>query len=120
MTARAALLAHAQGAERQRYVVGHHQQVFYRDLLLLHPVADRLARQIHVGGGLEQNDGAPLVAQRGDRSVTVGLKRDVGCLCQGIQHSESYVVTGIGIFGADVTQSGNEVFHSNTVLRHYC
>lgn len=41
----------------------------------------------------------------------------VGRLCKGVQHVETDVVTGFGVFGADIPQPNNEVFHIPGLFR---
>jgi len=79
VAAGASPLPDAQRPERQGDVVRDDQQVFARNLLGVEPVAHRLARQIHVGRGLEQHQGAALVLQFGHVAVAGrGKKRGGG------------------------------------------
>ena len=103
---------HTQRAERQRNVVRNHQQVFRGDLLGLHPVTDGFARKVHVGRGFQQDQRTPLMLQLGHIAVTRRRKNSVGRLGEGVQHFESDVVPGSGIFGADISQPNNKVFHT--------
>ena len=43
------------GAEGQRDVIDHDQDVVECNLLFLHPIADRLTAEVHIGRWLEQN-----------------------------------------------------------------
>ena len=108
------LRAQAQRAERQGDVVRYDEQVLRSDLPGVHPVADGLAREIHVGRRLEQHECPALVFHLGDVAVTRRGKNSVGRLCEGVQHFESDVVTGFGVLGADIPQSNDEVFHTRS------
>ena len=110
MTAVAPFGPNTQRTERQSDIVRNDQQVFERDLLLLEPIADGLATQIHVGRRFEQQQEMPAVTKFGHITVTSRTKRDIGHPGQGVQYFETYVVTGIGIFGADISQSDDQVF----------
>ena len=107
----AAAWAHSQLPEGQREVVDHHEHVFHRDFLLVHPVAHRVAREIHVGGGLEKRERLVFHLQRGDGTISLVLKYKIGRLSQGVQYSKSYVVTGLGIFATDIPQPDNQKIH---------
>ena len=79
MPAGAPLRAHPEGSERQGDVIDDDQQILTRNLLRVEPVADGLARKVHVGRGLEQHQRMPFAAKRGHGAVAVGGKRGVGC-----------------------------------------
>ena len=55
MPSGAPLRAQPQRTERQCDIVRNDQQILRGDLFGLHPVADGLARKIHIGRGFEQN-----------------------------------------------------------------
>ena len=80
-------------------------------------VADGLAREIHVSRGFQQHQCPALVLRFGHVAVTLGGKNSVGRLCKGVQHVETDVVTGFGVFGADIPQPNNEVFHIPGLFR---
>ena len=111
MAAIAALRAQALFAERQVKVVKHNQQIFFRDVFFLQPVAHRFAAAVHVGRGLQQDEGSPFMLQRGNGAKVIGFKGDIGSFGQSIQHLEAYIVAGIFVFRADVAQTGNQIFH---------
>ena len=50
----AAFLSHSEGTEWKVQVIADHQDVFYRDVQFVHPVADSVAAEVHISGRLEQ------------------------------------------------------------------
>ena len=75
----------------------------------LRPVADGVAAQVHISGGLEQVHVPALEAEMGDVAVTLGRKNNIGCLCPGIQYHKSDIVSGRSVFGTDVAESGDQI-----------
>ena len=65
-------LLQADGAERKGKVIYHHQKVFKRELLMVHPVAYGDSAQVHEGGGLEEHQFA--VLHLGDGHVAVSAR----------------------------------------------
>ncbi len=116
VAAGASPLTDAQRAERQGDVIGYDQQVLARNLLRVEPVAHRLAREVHVGRGFQQHQRAALVPDFSHVAVAGGGKKRVGRPGQGVQHFESDVVAGLGVFGADVAQPNDEVFHAASAI----
>lgn len=104
-------LPHAYGAHGQREVIYYDEHTFYGYLFLLQPIADGVAREIHVGGGLEQDEFLVFHFHVCHETVSLVLKNDIGRLGEGVQYSESNVVAGALVLGADVAQSHNQVFH---------
>ena len=47
-----------------------------------------------------------------DVPVSVRMEKDIGCLSPGIQYHKSHVVTGLGVFRPDVSQTDNQVVHA--------
>ena len=48
-------------------------------------------------------------------SVTLGVKNNVGCLREGIQHYKSHIVPGVFIFGTYVPEPDYETVHLSVV-----
>ena len=98
------------------YTVSHKGVIRALHFQRIEPIAHCLARQIHIGRGLQQRNAPTAVAQFGSRAVASRDKRDVGRLGQGVQHFETYVVAGLGILGTDIAQSYNQVFHLTSMV----
>ena len=101
--------AKAQCPEGEVDVVADNQNVIQLDAELLLPVADSVAGEVHVGGGLEEVEFAPFVADERHVAVAAGLENDIGCLSPGIQYHKADVVSRGGVFGTDVAESDDQV-----------
>ena len=112
VSARTPLGAQTQRPERQSDIVRNDEQVFGRDMFGIHPVAHGLTGKIHIGRRFEQEEAMPFVAERSAVPVTARRKKSVGRSGKSIQHLEPDVVPGFGVFGTDIPQSNNEIFHS--------
>ena len=112
MTAAASLFAQTYLAQGQCQVIGHYQQVPGLDVLLVHPVADGVSAQVHESCGLEEHKLTVLDAHLGNKTVSPVLKNSIGRLCKGVQYHKSYVVAGILVFIARITQPHNQILHS--------
>ena len=95
----------AQLAEGQGDVVDHHQHVLDGYILCLHPVAYRLAAEVHVCLRFHQHEGVPPVANGGRVAVTPRRKNSVGHRRKGVQHFETDIVAGFGVFDTRITQA---------------
>ena len=120
MTAVAAALAYADFAERQSKVVADDEKMVERNFLLLHPIGHGLSTQIHIGGWLDEDKGAASRFHLGAIGVTNLAKSSIGRLSQSVQYFKSYVVAGVGVFGADVAQPYNQIFHSRLFSSFSC
>src|SRR5690606_10183387 len=101
----------ADGAERQGQVVGDHQEAVHRNVLLVQPVAYRLAAEVHVRAGLDQHERAALVPEL--RAIAIAGRREdhPGHLGQRIEHLEADVVPCADIFRPGIAQAHDQVFH---------
>ena len=111
VSAAAALFTKAYLAKRQSQVIGHNQEILRLYVLLVHPVADGVSAQVHKGSRFEEHKLAVLDAHVSDKTVTLVLKNSIGRLCEGVQYHKSYVVAGILVFVARVTQPHNQILH---------
>ena len=98
-------------SEWERQVVDGHYHIGNVDIFMLQPVTDCVARQIHIGRRLQQNNLSVFHTSAAYIAIALGRKRDIGCLGKGIQYTESNIVAGAGIFTADVPQPNKEIFH---------
>jgi hypothetical protein len=103
VTAVTPLRPQTQGAERKRQVIHYDQQVLQGDFLFLHPIADGFSAKVHVGIRFQQDERAPFHPHLAHRPVTLVLKNSIGRLGEGVQHTESYIMSRILIFRADIT-----------------
>lgn len=108
--AAAAFGAHAEGSRRKVDVIANHEDVFRRDVLVLHPVADCFAAEIHISRGKRQYEGAAFVPAFGNVGVAVGAKSDPQFFGDGINHFKTNVVPCAGIFVLRVAQTENDEF----------
>jgi hypothetical protein len=56
------------------------------------------------------------VAQRRRSTIAARQKRGVGRRSKGVQHFETNVVSGVGVLGANITQTNNKIFHLSMAL----
>ena len=110
VSARTALALEAQGADGQGEVVDDDEQVLAGDVLLVQPVADGVAAEVHERGGLEQHELAVLDGRVGHVAVAAVLKNSIGRLGKGVQYVVTYVVAGVFVFVAWIAQTDYQVF----------
>ena len=106
----AAARLEAQGAQGQRQVVGDDEQAVLVDVLLVEPVAHGVAAQIHIGGGLEQEELASAHTALGHIAVAAVVENNIGRFCESVQYHIADVVAGGAVFGAGVAQTHNQIF----------
>ena len=97
--------------ERKGDIVHDDKNAFQRNPLVLHPVANGFAAQVHVGRGLQHDELLAAVTNDGDGTVAVGGKRGAGACGKGVGDKEAGVMAGVGVLGADVAQADDQVFH---------
>lgn len=93
----------------QGQVIEQDQEVFLRNVLLLHPVINRFATQIHECGGFDKDDLAAPEFEGGHKGVPPWLKNNVGRLCKGVQHHPANVMAGFLVLWTGISQSGEQV-----------
>ena len=101
----------AQFAERQGEVIAHHQHALHGNFLLVHPVAHGVARQVHIRRRFQKDKRLVLHFQGRDEPIALVLKNNIGRPGEGVQYTESDIVTGAGIFVADIAQPHNQEIH---------
>ena len=94
VTSVTAALAHADGSEREVYVVAHNHEVLHREFQLVHPVPDSVATEVHVSGRLEKVELPAFEGDLRDVAVTLRAKRSIGCLRPGIQYHKTNIMSG--------------------------
>ena len=97
--------------EGQSEVVDDDQHALDGDLLRAHPVADSFAAEIHIGGGLEQDDLRALSTPHSDIAVALRLKAHTQTGSDGVGYTEADVVAGHIVFSPDIAEAYDEVFH---------
>jgi len=108
--ASAAFGAHPQPAGGQVDVVADDEDVLRRHVLMVHPVADGLAAEVHVGGGHGQDERASLVLPLGDVGVPVGAEGCRQLLSQRVHHLKTDVVARAGILVLSISQPEYDEF----------
>ena len=98
----------AQVAEGQRQIVDGYEQVLQGNVALVHPVAHGVAAQVHVGGGLEQDEFIAPQGHLGDKAVALVLEGDACLGCQSVDDAKSDVVACLPVLVADVSQARYE------------
>ena len=68
----AARRLYADGSEREGDIIDEHKDVVDINFLLVFPISDSVARQIHIGRGLQYHDLLILYAPFGNVAITTG------------------------------------------------
>ena len=111
MTAVGSLFAEADSAQGKGDVVVDDEEVFDGDFFLAQPILHGFAAKVHIGGWFDDKEGpAPVFHFRGLGETTRG-ERGFEVFCQAVGDPEACVVTGVFIFRADVSETGNQIFH---------
>ena len=100
---------HAQRAEGQGEVVGNDEELRGGDFLLVQPVAHGIAAEVHIRGGLEEEELLVLHADGRDEAVAAVLPRGAGIGSQLIDDAKAYVVARVGVLGTDIAETCNEI-----------
>ena len=101
----------AQLSKGQCEIIDDNQGLLNGNFLLVHPIANSIARKIHVCRWLEQDEGLVLEPKRGDKSVSFVFPSGTGFRCQIVDHAETDVVTRAFIFLSDIAESDDEMIH---------
>ena len=115
MAALAALWLHAYGAKGQGDVVNDDKEALKGDVLLVHPIAHGIAREVHICGGLEEEEFLVFYSHPGYEAVALVLKADASIGGELVGDAETNVVTCGGVFVTDISQTGYEVKHSGLI-----
>ena len=99
-----------QCAEGKGEVVADYQQAVRGQTVVVEVVADGFSAEVHVGGRFEQHQDFVLELDLGGGSQAVGVEAPPVPPGEVVQDAESDVVSRMGVFGADVSQSGYQVF----------
>ena len=91
-------------------VVADYQQAVRGQTVVVEVVADSFSAEVHVGGRFEQHQDFVLELDLGGGSQAVGVEAHPVPPGKVVQDAESDVVSRMGVFGADVSQSGYQVF----------
>ena len=81
------------------------------DALRTHPVAYSLTAEVHIGGGLEQDDLSVLDTTCGYVSVALGGEAGAETSGEGIGDTEADVVTCRLVLTTDIAEADDEVLH---------
>ena len=111
-----ALRFDSDSAERQGDVVDVDKHVLDGNLLLIEPLGNGVARQIHIRRWFEKHELSTFYTATRHRAVTLDGERNIGRLRKGIQYSKTYVVASVTVFATDVTQSDNKKLHNLDVM----
>lgn len=103
--------AHTKRSEGECDIVTYDEYVIERNLLGLHPVADGIAREVHVRVGLENFENLVFESEFAGRSIAIFMQLGIVSLCEGICYAKSDVVTCSVIFFSDIAESDDEKFH---------
>ena len=106
----------AEGARRQGHVVRDDEQAALVDVFLVEPVAHGVPREVHEGGGFQEDDLPPLDGSLGDESVAPVLKNNIGRFCESVQYHESCVVPGPLVLLSGVAQSADQILVQSSVF----
>jgi len=108
----AAFLSHSESSERKVEVIADYKYVLKRKFELVYPISYCISAQIHISRRLEQSDISSLEGYFGHITITLCLKNNIGCLSPSIQYHKSYIVSGVCIFRADISQSDYQIIHN--------
>ena len=97
--------------QRKRQIIHQNQDMVEVDALLVFPVPDCIAAEIHKCGRLKKHNLLVLDPPAANVAIPLGGKRNIGRLSEGVQYHKSDVVPGISVFVAYITQPYNKVFH---------
>ncbi len=110
VSAVAPFLTHTYAANRESKIIADDYEILFLDVLLLQPVADSLAAEIHVSGWFQENQFAASVRDFSNASKTVRLEDRTGIFSKIVHNHEADVVASAGIFRTDVSKSCYEIF----------
>jgi len=100
---------HPESPEGEVEVVANDHNSLDGHILLLHPIADGIAAEVHKGGGLDEVKFPPLEPEECMIPVTSRRENDIGCLSPSIQYHKTYVVPRLCIFAPHVSKAEYEV-----------
>ena len=106
----AAFGAHPEPSGRQVDVVADDEDVLLRHALVIHPIADGFAAEVHISGGHGQNERTSFVLPFGDVGVPVGAEGHRQFLRQCVHHLETDVVACAGILVLSVSETEYDEF----------
>lgn len=97
------------------FVVGH-QDLFRLELEEIGQGRHGLAAAVHVGGGDEQTNFAPLVVEFAHQAEIFAIHSKVDALagCHALNEKGPCIVPGLVVFGAGVTQANDQFYGSHT------
>src|SRR5690606_22551656 len=113
--ATAALFEVGDAGRHVEFVMGH-QDFFGFDLEEIGQCRHGLAAAVHVGGGDEQTNFAPLVVELAHQAEILAINAEVDALAGGHALNEKgpRIVPGLVVFGAGVTQANDQLYGSHT------
>jgi hypothetical protein len=107
----ATLFFETDGAEGKSNVVYHNKKLVDGYFFGLHPIADGFTAEIHESGGFDENQGPSLMLDFGAIGTPLESPASLMAVGKGIDHHETGIVAGSLIFGSDVAQSPDKIFH---------
>ena len=76
-----------------------------------HPVAHSFATEVHIGGGLQEDELGVLNASRSDISIALGLEACTHALGECVSDAEADIMACRFVLPTDVAETYDEVFH---------
>src|SRR5690606_10613780 len=98
------------GAKRQIEIVCYDKQIFQWDIFFLQPVQHGFSAQVHISTWLKQEQTSAFDFVCGDVAQFGRFKIQVFIMSQSVENFKTDIVTGVFIFGANVSKSGDEKF----------
>ena len=98
---------HTQRTERQGEVIGDDEELVDGDFLLVKPVTHGITAEIHIGGGLEEEELLVLHAYGGDETIAAVLPSGTGIGSQLIDDAETHIMARVSIFDTDIAETCN-------------
>ena len=105
MSAVGTLFADTNSAERQIEVIDENEHVLHGDFLLLEPVSDSVAAEVHVGGRFQEHHFGVLDTTFGDEPIPFVLPLGIHGCSKRIDHHETDVMACTCVLVAYITET---------------
>ena len=100
-------------AQRQSEVIDDYKEVLCRNILFLKPIANGIAREIHVCGRLEEDDFSTLYACFCHKAVAFVFKGYLLRLSEGIDNHPTYIMSCLVILHSGVSKTNYKKLFQN-------